>query len=155
MSLNRGNSRQGNHCDVIQQLISENDLEPKICKKGSPQQDLFHEENEPDENAKLSVSSQGSWKSNICFTIMKSCFDNEVLKTVSMILTCISSSLFAIGAPHAFFYLHAYYTSVNVDSTVVTKLLSLSSIVDLSGRLIIGYVADMNVVRLCFLYFFW
>lgn len=156
ISPNVENHTEENLSDVSQPLLNEsgNAVKPKCCEEASSQQDivLCHGD-ELDETEKQSVSSHGSSKSNICLKIMRSCFDKEVLKTSSMIFSCISTSLFAVGAPHTLFYVHAYFTSVDVDSRVVTKLLAITSIVDLAGRLIVGYVADMNAVSLTLLYF--
>uniref|UniRef100_A0A6A7FTT1 Monocarboxylate transporter n=1 Tax=Hirondellea gigas TaxID=1518452 RepID=A0A6A7FTT1_9CRUS len=108
-----------------------------------------------DDEKKEQYSSEDQAKPPNCLAILLSSFDKELLKKPAMILVCISSCLVAFGAPHSLFYVHVYFTNANVDSTVVTKILSFTSLVDLVGRLTAGYIADTKVIKLHYMYFFY
>ncbi|KAA0191871.1 hypothetical protein HAZT_HAZT004617, partial [Hyalella azteca] len=109
----------------------------------------------PNEVTKETKEEKSEETSKSClpmFKVLGACFDKEVLKTRKMILFTTSVVLCAVGAPHALFYLHAYAKSVGVDPSSVTTMLSVSSIVDLVGRLTIGFVADMQLIPTAYIY---
>ena len=99
------------------------------------------------------ISSKHKSKFETVRKAIASCFDMEVIKTRKLLITSCSVSLMAVGAPHCLFYLHAYAESVNMDTSFITKLLSISSIIDLVARLSIGALADMNLIHTSYIYF--
>ena len=119
-----GHSDLERKCIVTEKLseCDENELEEEV--------DLDDEQEEP----KSKCSS--------CFS---SLIDVELMTNSVFLIMAISVSCMAIGAPHAIFFLPAYTQSIGLESAV-TALLSISSIVDLFGRLGIGFLSDLNII---------
>lgn len=107
---------------------------------------------QPDENPKAEEPPKTVSKLRTIFGALGSCFDMEVLRTRKMIIFTMSVDLMAVGAPHALIYLHAYSKSVGLDPSFVTKMLSISSMVDLVGRLTTGFIADRNIIPTAYIY---
>ena len=74
-------------------------------------------------------------------------FDIAILKTSTMILTSVSAVFFSLACPHAMFYLHAYYKSVGVGHTQVTRQLGIIAFADLIGRYNAGFITDKKWMR--------
>lgn len=94
-------------------------------------------------------------KLSFCCVGLRSIFNPDVLRNPFMILISISSGLIALGAPHTLFYVHAHYSTINMDLNDVTQLLSVTSLVDLAGRLSMGYIADSRIIPISILYLCW
>ncbi|RXG54926.1 Monocarboxylate transporter 12, partial [Armadillidium vulgare] len=78
--------------------------------------------------------------------------DFSLLKSYTFWLVSVTVSLMAVGAPHALFFLPAYAASTNIDKDTIIYLMSISSVVDLVGRLGIGFVSDLRIIRYSYLY---
>ena len=84
--------------------------------------------------------------------LVTSCFNMKLIKRPRLILMTISVSLMATGAPHVLFFIHAHAKTVGIEPSRVTKILSISAIVDLIARLLTGFVADLNIVKVNYIY---
>lgn len=86
-------------------------------------------------------------------SLFGACFELEVLKAPQMVFFSISVFLFKMGVPHAIFFLHSYFKSVDADDTIVTSVLAGTSLVEVSSVLGMGAFIDMNIVAPKYLYF--
>ena len=50
------------------------------------------------------------------------------------------------GVPHALMLVHAQFQSMDIGRDTATTMLSVTSLVDLSARLGVGYVADSRLL---------
>ncbi|KAI9555860.1 hypothetical protein GHT06_018377 [Daphnia sinensis] len=71
--------------------------------------------------------------------------DLSLIKNPLFLLMASTVMLMAVGCPHALFYLPAYANSLGIEKSQCSLLLSISAIFDLSGRLGLGYIADLNL----------
>lgn len=121
--------------------------------------DVIRISNQDDENSDLKKTIKGNTSSgnnyNHISTTIKKIFDTEILKNPSMICMTVSVCLMSVGTPHFLFYLHAHFGQFGIDSSEITKLLMISALVDMAGRLLFGFVADLKIVPLSVLYFLW
>ncbi|KAK4025124.1 Monocarboxylate transporter 9 [Daphnia magna] len=71
--------------------------------------------------------------------------DLSLIKNPLFLLMASTVMLMAVGCPHALFYLPSYANSLGLEKSQCSLLLSISAIFDLSGRLGLGYIADLNL----------
>ncbi|XP_064078028.1 uncharacterized protein LOC135195618 [Macrobrachium nipponense] len=152
--------------DNDSQISEEMDEEqtPKVCEeeKEKLQDDPSAEEKLQDEKEKEKdidddddEEEEGSESDSpsCLYTLMLSCIDVSLFKNPLFLMVAMSVFFMATGAPHAIFFLPAYAESVDIPSSQVPKMLSISSIVDLVGRLGVGFVSDLGLVRNSYIYF--
>nr|XP_027228444.1 uncharacterized protein LOC113820306 [Penaeus vannamei] len=90
---------------------------------------------------------------NCCCSCLSSCLDLSLFTNPLFLMMAISVFFMASGAPHAIFFLPAYANSIDIPSSKVPHMLSISSMVDLCGRLGIGFISDIGIFRISHLYF--
>lgn len=93
-------------------------------------------------------------KSNCCVECLRGLCDASLFQDGLFWVVAISVFLVACGTPFSLFYLPSYAESVNIPSSITTSMLSISSILDLVGRLGTGFVSDLHLVQLHHIYFF-
>lgn len=71
--------------------------------------------------------------------------DLSLIKNPLFLLMASTVMLMAVGCPHALFYLPSYANSLGLEKSECSLLLVISAIFDLSGRLGLGYIADLNL----------
>ncbi|CAL4116579.1 unnamed protein product, partial [Meganyctiphanes norvegica] len=86
-----------------------------------------------------------------CFYVLRCC-DCNLMRNPLFWVMAISVSCMAAGAPHVLFFMPAYATSIGIASTATTSLLSISSLVDLFGRLGIGFISDLGLIKPSYIY---
>lgn len=120
--------------------------EDKLQEEKEKEKDIDDEEDEEEEG------SEGDGPSCL-YTLMLSCIDVSLFKNPLFLMVAMSVFFMATGAPHAIFFLPAYAESVDIPSSQIPQMLSISSIVDLVGRLGIGFVSDLGLIKNSYLYF--
>lgn len=90
---------------------------------------------------------------NCCCAGLSSCLDLSLFTNPLFMMMALSVFFMASGAPHAIFFLPAYATSIDIPSSKVPHMLSISSMVDLCGRLGIGFISDIGIFKISHLYF--
>lgn len=84
--------------------------------------------------------------------VLRTTFDPTVLRTLPMVFMGISSSLIKMSVPHALFYLHAYANSIGVSSKPITPAIAGTSLVEVTGGLVMGVLCDAKVLPPLYLY---
>lgn len=108
------------------------------------------EEKEQDEE----VNEEAEGKANCCGECLRGLCDASLFRDGLFWVVSLSVFLVACGTPFSLFYLPSYAESVSISSSVTTGMLSVSSIVDLVGRLSTGVVSDLHFCQLHYIYFF-
>lgn len=93
-------------------------------------------------------------KSNCCVQCLRGLCDASLFQDGLFWVVAISVFLVACGTPFSLFYLPSYAESIDISSSVTTSMLSISSILDLVGRLGCGFVSDLHIFQLHHVYFF-
>lgn len=93
-------------------------------------------------------------KSNCCVECLRGLCDASLFQDGIFWVVAISVFLVACGTPFSLFYLPSYAESVDLPSSITTSMLSISSILDLVGRLSSGFVSDLHIFQLHHVYFF-
>lgn len=93
-------------------------------------------------------------KANCCGECLRGLCDASLFRDGLFWMVSISVFLVACGTPFSLFYLPSYAESVSIPSSVTTGMLSVSSILDLIGRLSTGFVSDLHFCQLHYIYFF-
>ena len=73
------------------------------------------------------------------------CIDFSLIRNPLFLLLASTVMLMAVGCPQALFYLPSYANSQGLDKSECSLLLSISAVFDLTGRLGLGYIADLNL----------
>lgn len=71
--------------------------------------------------------------------------DFSLIKDSLFLLVASTVMLMAVGCPQALFYLPSYANSIGLEKSECSLLLSISAVFDLTGRLGLGYIADLNL----------
>ncbi|KAK7065212.1 hypothetical protein SK128_010436 [Halocaridina rubra] len=122
---------------------------PENLKSSEIRDDKIEKDHDDDDDG---VESEEN-KAGCCYAFIISCFDFSLFKNPLFIMVSLSVFFMASGAPHALFFLPAYAESVDIPSSKTPQMLSISSMVDLIGRLGIGFVSDLGIFRISDLYF--
>ncbi|XP_076034827.1 monocarboxylic acid transporter silnoon [Oratosquilla oratoria] len=130
-------------------LPKEDQAYPQQPPEEPSQLDRQEEAKEPEKGEEEEEEEEEAKEKNAtgCITCCLRFFNFSLFKSPLFVVTIISVFLMAAGAPHAIFFLPAYASSRDIESSQVTLMLSISSIVDLFGRLGIGLIADLRLVR--------
>lgn len=71
--------------------------------------------------------------------------DFTLIRNPLFLLLASTVMLMAVGCPQALFYLPSYANSLGLTKSECSLLLSISAIFDLTGRLGLGFIADLNL----------
>ncbi|MPC16557.1 Monocarboxylate transporter 12 [Portunus trituberculatus] len=126
--------------EEIEQMIKEGKDNEKLQIKEE-------EEQEKKENLEEEV------KPNCCWECLRGLCDASLFRDGQFWVVAISVFLVACGTPFSLFYLPSYADSISISSSVTTGMLSMSSIVDLMGRLSTGVISDLHFCQLHYIYF--
>ncbi|XP_026483097.1 monocarboxylate transporter 12-like [Vanessa tameamea] len=114
---------------IIQSKLSE----PVNDVKKNEQEEL-KEENVEDKEAKRG-----------CVEKISRYLDVSLLKSWRFGLLCASVALMSCGSPYALYYLPAYTVAVGHSKAAAGHLVAISAILDLCGRLGLGYLCDLHL----------
>ena len=92
---------------------------------------------------KVSVRSAG--RLDCLGNCVRNYLDVSLVQDPVFLLLAGSVMMMAVGMPHCLFFLPTYAESVGISSEDASLLLSVSAIFDLGGRLIFGFLLDLNL----------
>nr|XP_045605816.1 uncharacterized protein LOC123762982 [Procambarus clarkii] len=90
---------------------------------------------------------------NCCVICCANFCDCSLFKDALFLTMAFSVFFMSCGAPFSTFFLPAYAVSVEIPSSLVPKMLSISAIFDLIGRLGMGFVSDLGFIKTHHIYF--
>ncbi|KAG7167254.1 uncharacterized protein LOC121868597 [Homarus americanus] len=79
-------------------------------------------------------------------------FDCALFKDPLFVILALSVFFMSCGAPFSLFFLPAYAETIDIPSSQVPTIMSISSIVDLCGRLGMGFVSDLGIFKMHHIY---
>ncbi|CAH2083644.1 unnamed protein product [Euphydryas editha] len=97
------------------------------------------EEELKEENAEEKEEKRG------CVEKISRYLDVSLLKSWRFGLLCASVALMSCGSPYALYYLPAYTVAVGHSKAAAGHLVAISAILDLCGRLGLGYLCDLHL----------
>ena len=116
----------------------------KQTKKFIVQPIAVSESTKPMSSDRVSVKSVKS--SAGCLTsCLSNYLDISLCADPVFLLLAGSVMMMAVGMPHCLFFLPTYAESVGISSSDASLLLSVSAIFDLGGRLIFGFILDLDL----------
>lgn len=71
--------------------------------------------------------------------------DLSLLKEPQFMMMCLSVSLMSTGSPYMLYYLPAFVTTEGYAKSDAGYLVAISAVLDLCGRLGLGYLSDLHV----------
>nr|XP_053641724.1 uncharacterized protein LOC128695230 isoform X2 [Cherax quadricarinatus] len=89
---------------------------------------------------------------NCCVLCCVNFCDCSLFKDALFVIMALSVFLISCGAPFSLFFLPAYADTVDIPSSLVPNMLSISAIIDLVGRLGMGFVSDLGFFEITHIY---
>ncbi|CAB3252213.1 unnamed protein product [Arctia plantaginis] len=80
-----------------------------------------------------------------CIAKISRYLDVSLLKSWRFGLLCASVALMSCGSPYALYYLPAYTVAVGHSKSAAGHLVAISAVLDLCGRLGLGYLCDLHL----------
>lgn len=71
--------------------------------------------------------------------------DLSLLKNINFIMMCLSVTLMSTGSPYMLYYLPAYVLSTGYTKTEAGYLVAICAVLDLCGRLGLGWLSDLQL----------
>ncbi|KAK8402361.1 hypothetical protein O3P69_000642 [Scylla paramamosain] len=118
-------------------------------EKDNEKSQIKQEEREPEKKENMEEEE----KPSCCLECLRGLCDASLFKDGQFWVVAISVFLVACGTPFSLFYLPSYADSISIPSSSTTGMLSVSSIVDLIGRLSTGVISDLHFCQLHYIYF--
>ncbi|XP_072946835.1 monocarboxylate transporter 12 [Epargyreus clarus] len=97
------------------------------------------EEIQKEETAEVKEEKRG------CMGTISKYLDVSLLKSWRFGLLCASVALMSCGSPYALYYLPAYTVAVGHSKAAAGHLVAISAVLDLCGRLGLGYLCDLHL----------
>lgn len=89
---------------------------------------------------------------NCCLACLGGLCDCSLFRDPLFVIMAMSVFLMSCGAPFTLFFLPAYAETVGIASGSIPTMLSISSIVDLAGRLSMGFFSDLGCCQMSHIY---
>ncbi|KAL7735856.1 hypothetical protein ACLKA6_017854 [Drosophila palustris] len=83
-----------------------------------------------------------------CCARIEMYLDISLLKDPSFILMCLSVTLMSVGCPYMLYYLPAHVISIGYNKSEAGYLVAVSAVLDLCGRLGLGWLSDLHLFDL-------
>ncbi|XP_034477335.1 uncharacterized protein LOC117783883 [Drosophila innubila] len=83
-----------------------------------------------------------------CCARIEMYLDISLLKDPSFILMCLSVTLMSVGCPYMLYYLPAHVISIGYNKSEAGYLVAISAVLDLCGRLGLGWLSDLHLFDL-------
>jgi len=116
----------------------------KQTKKFTVQPSAVSESTKPMSSDRVSVKSVTS-SAGCLGSCLSNYLDISLCADPVFLLLAGSVMMMAVGMPHCLFFLPTYAESVGISSSDASLLLSVSAIFDLGGRLIFGFILDLDL----------
>lgn len=124
----------------------------QMIKEGKDNEKLQIKEEEREQEKKENVEEEV--QPSCCWECMRGLCDASLFRDGQFWVVAIAVFLVACGTPFSLFYLPSYADSISIPSSATTGMLSMSSIVDLVGRLSTGVISDLHFCQLHYIYSF-
>ncbi|KAM8711164.1 hypothetical protein ACLKA7_000319 [Drosophila subpalustris] len=83
-----------------------------------------------------------------CCARIEMYLDISLLQDPSFILMCLSVTLMSVGCPYMLYYLPAHVISIGYNKSEAGYLVAVSAVLDLCGRLGLGWLSDLHLFDL-------
>ncbi|EDV98062.1 uncharacterized protein LOC6568897 [Drosophila grimshawi] len=80
-----------------------------------------------------------------CCARIEMYIDLSLLQEPSFILMCLSVTLMSVGCPYMLYYLPAHVISIGYNKSEAGYLVAISAVLDLCGRLGLGWLSDLHL----------
>uniref|UniRef100_A0A1I8MLB9 Major facilitator superfamily (MFS) profile domain-containing protein n=1 Tax=Musca domestica TaxID=7370 RepID=A0A1I8MLB9_MUSDO len=80
-----------------------------------------------------------------CYERIEIYLDISLLKDPTFILMCLSVTLMSVGCPYMLYYLPAHVISIGYNKSEAGYLVTVSAVLDLVGRLGLGWLSDLQL----------
>ncbi|KAH8297041.1 hypothetical protein KR044_003994, partial [Drosophila immigrans] len=80
-----------------------------------------------------------------CCARIEMYLDISLLQDPSFILMCLSVTLMSVGCPYMLYYLPAHVISIGYNKSEAGYLVAISAVLDLCGRLGLGWLSDLQL----------
>uniref|UniRef100_A0A1A9V3B0 Major facilitator superfamily (MFS) profile domain-containing protein n=1 Tax=Glossina austeni TaxID=7395 RepID=A0A1A9V3B0_GLOAU len=80
-----------------------------------------------------------------CYERVEIYLDISLLKDPTFILMCLSVTLMSVGCPYMLYYLPAHVISIGYNKSEAGYLVTISAVLDLVGRLGLGWLSDLQL----------
>ncbi|XP_013105405.2 uncharacterized protein LOC106085634 [Stomoxys calcitrans] len=80
-----------------------------------------------------------------CYERVEIYLDISLLKDPTFILMCLSVTLMSVGCPYMLYYLPAHVISIGYNKSEAGYLVTVSAVLDLVGRLGLGWLSDLQL----------
>lgn len=117
----------------------------KSSATGPPEQQQQQQPQPPSPPSRM-PSLTASTESKITFMQRLTCYlDLSLLKNPQFIMMCFSVSLMSTGSPYMLYYLPAYVHAAGYTKSEAGYLVAISAVLDLCGRLGLGWLSDLKL----------
>ncbi|KAH8418568.1 hypothetical protein KR222_002212, partial [Zaprionus bogoriensis] len=103
-----------------------------------------YDNNEADEDDDDDDEEERQLKRSCCARI-EMYLDISLLQEPSFILMCLSVTLMSVGCPYMLYYLPAHVISIGYNKSEAGYLVAVSAVLDLCGRLGLGWLSDLQL----------
>ncbi|ALC42142.1 Sln, partial [Drosophila busckii] len=113
-------------------------------KQQPPADSQLQLEDDDDDEDDDGVDEDEQLKRSCCARI-EVYLDLSLLQDPSFILMCLSVTLMSVGCPYMLYYLPAHVISIGYNKSEAGYLVAISAVLDLCGRLGLGWLSDLQL----------
>ncbi|KAH8384558.1 hypothetical protein KR093_001022, partial [Drosophila rubida] len=105
---------------------------------------VYDDDDDDDDDNDAGDDDERQLKRGCCARI-EMYLDISLLQDPSFILMCLSVTLMSVGCPYMLYYLPAHVISIGYNKSEAGYLVAISAVLDLCGRLGLGWLSDLQL----------